>query len=177
MRAAGLLLLLLLPWCSYAQLPAARSPRLAYSETEVVKGVSQDELVARVQEWARRHSRNLQSLVVSPDQALEVQGSEAVVYPQQGVVLSRPLHYVLTLTVHENTYRYRLTELDLGPSGELPALASAYLPVEPLLAAAPGQESTQDYLLRTAIEEAIGQLLGGLQYDLAHAVPVAHEDN
>jgi|GEM_PF-6163956 len=179
MRAVGLLLLLLLPWCGFAQQPAAvRSPRLVYSETQALGGVTQAELVTRVQEWARRHSRDTQAPVASANQTLVVQGSEDVVYPQQGVVLSRPLHYALTLTVQESSYSYRLTDLTLGPSGQPQAPAAAYQPVELLLApVASGQESAQAYLLRTAIEEAIGQLLGGLQYDLAHAVPLAHEDN
>lgn len=178
MHAVGLFLLLLLPWVGFAQQPATtRAPRLAYSETQVVRDVTPAELVVRAQEWAHRHSRTTQGPVASPAQVVVVQGSEDVVYPQQGAVLSRPLHYTLTLTVQESSYSYRLTDLDLGPSGQPNASAAAYQPVEPLLAPAPGQESAQAYLLRTAIEEAIGQLLGGLQYDLAHAVPVAQEDN
>jgi hypothetical protein len=177
-------LLLLICWQGFAQQTTvapfpldSKTHRISYSEDVPAPGVSRNELISRALNWA-----TLRSNIAKPPHlvmehtisCVNVVGTEELLYPTRDELVRLPLHYKATISLYEGGYRYIVTDFEVETAGTSTSLAHIYVPAETFLEQTPPATAKPNhaYLVYTALQEAIAQLLGAMQVDLAsHNLP------
>jgi hypothetical protein len=173
------LLLVLTWWAGFAQQTTvarfpldAKTHRITYSEEVRVTGVSGQELTSRAVNWATTRSIPTKSphlLTEHTTSTMVVAGTEELLYPTQDELVSLPLHYKATITLHEGGYHYLITDFEVETASPPSSSAHVYVPAETFLVQNPPANAKPNhaYLVYTALQEAIAQLIGAMQFDLA----------
>jgi hypothetical protein len=188
MKAFLSLLLLLICWRGFAQQTTvapfpldAKTHRITYSEDVPATGVSRKELSSRALNWATSRSIATKLPYLATEHttnSVVVAGTEELLYPTQDELVSLPLHYKATLSLYEGGYRYLITDFEVETSGPPSSPAPIYVPAETFLVQTPpaNAKSNHAYLVCTALQEAIAQLLGAMQVDLTSYSPPTQTD-